>query len=104
MTSFQLIDRDEVPNARGGHWTQFTDALEAALANPEAAVKLEKLTQRQRNRLVQVTSPTTTNKGPYAGKVKATAVRNADATYDVYLTKAEPETKPAEQTGPLALV
>lgn len=86
MSEFELIHRDEIPAESGGHIVFGRDALEAALANPDAAVKMAGLTQRQRNRLQQTTSTVASNKGKYAGKIKITPVRNEDGSYDVYLT------------------
>jgi hypothetical protein len=100
MLEFEQIGRNEVPDARGGHASQFTEALDAALANPDAAIKLSGLSQRERNRLVQITSTTAKkNNATYAGKVEATVVRNADATYDVYLTKVETTSMPTATTN-----
>lgn len=91
MSEFELISPDEVPAESGGHVIAFRDALEAALANPGAAVKVPSISQRQRNRLVQITSTTVaSNKSKYRGVVKATSVRQSDGSYDVYLQAAVP--------------
>lgn len=85
-STFQLIAKDEVPETSRGGAVAFRDALEAALANPEGAVKLTGLSQRQRNRLANITAATAHNTSKYAGVIKATSVRIDKENYDVYLT------------------
>lgn len=86
MSQFELIKQDAIPAATGGHVMPFRDALEAALANPNEAVRVPGLTQRQRNRLRQLTSAAPSNTSKYAGLIKTTPVRNEDGSYDVYLS------------------
>lgn len=97
MSDFERISRDEIPDPQAGRVADFQDALDAALADPTLAVKLAGITQRQRNRLVSITSVTAKTAGKYAGKIYATAVRLADGTYDVYLTAVA-------QAGPVTVV
>lgn len=90
MTTFELVHRNDVPAERAWKVAEFYEALEAALANPDVAVKLGSITQRQRNRLMQITAEVESNKSKYAGTITTTSVWLSKDTYDVYLTAVLP--------------